>query len=418
MRLKKFPTTVTKRAADGEERSSLAGTGWAPAAPVLSGTFVTPETSLGLAAVFAAVNVISRDLASLPCHIYRYFPDGGREIDKKKPLEEALNVTPDQERDSFSFWQTSMAHPLGWGNSYSKIVRHPRSGEVIGLNLRHPSKTKPKRNDQGKLFYEFDNGERLAPWDVLHIAGLGFDGIQGYSPITVCRQTVGLGLGVEQFGAAFFGNGAVPKGMIKMGNKRLSEAAQDNLRNQINYRYQGSQNAHGLLFLEEGMDWVNTQVNPDDGQWIETRGFQVKEIARIYSMPPHKLGDYSESHLANVEEANEDYVTKTLMGWLCKAESQLNFKLLTPADRLTHTIGFDLEALLRANTAARMAKWQTLRNAGAVNADEIRLAEGMNPIGSEKGGDLYLVQGQYIPLNQVGKQPASTTPPKMRIVKP
>lgn len=391
-------------------RSSLTGTGFVPASPVLSGTFVTPQSAQSLAAVYAAINCISRDIATLPRNVYKRLEGGGREIDSNRELNELIMVSPDGERDAFSYWQTCMSHVLGWGNSYSEIVRNSR-GEPVELNVLHPSKTKPMRTDSGRLFYHLDNDRKLPAENVLHFAGYGFDGIQGYSPITVARQTIGLGLAVEQFGASFFGNGMTPKGLIKL-MKTLSPRAQANLRDQLNSRHQGPQNAHNVLFLEEGMDWINTQINPNDGQWLETRNFQKKEIATIYSLPPHKLGDYSESHLANVEEANDDYITKTLLGWICGLESQANFKLLSRADRKTHFIAFDLDALERASTAARMSKWQTMRNLGAINADEIRLREGFNPIGVDKGGDLYVIQGQYMPLDQVGKQPS--TPPSKR----
>ena len=157
------------------------------------------------------------------------------------------------------------------------------------------------------------------------------------------------------------------------------------------------------------MDWVQNSFSPDDGQFLQTRQFQVLDIARLYRMPPHKIGDYSQSHLANVEEANLDYVAMTLAGWVTMWERELNRKLLTREQRRTHQIGFDMSVLLRGNSAARMTRAQTLRNTGAWSANDIRRSEGMNPIAAELGGDKYLVQSQYVPLDQVGVVPPKFT---------
>jgi HK97 family phage portal protein len=390
--------------------------GYVPAAPVLSGTFVTPETALGIAAVYSCINVISRDIAVLPRTVERRLPDGGFEPEtagELGDLNEVLSMQPNSDMDAFRWMQSQMGHVLGRGNGYSEIVR--RKGFVVSLEKLHPVKTIPKRTDgsgsgrRGQLYYELDNKKRLAPENVLHFAGLGFDGIQGYTPLTLMRQTIGLAMGAEQFGAAFFGNGAVAHGWLKTA-KKLTEAAVNNLRKTFNQIHQGSQSAHQIGILEEGMDWVPNQISPEDAQMILTREFQVKDIARIYSITPHKIGDYSESHLANVEEANLDYVAMTLMGWVVMVEFQLNSKLLTREQRRTHRISLDMSALLRGNIQAQMLRAQTLRNTGAWSADDIRRDQHMNPLGPKIGGDKYLVQSQYVPLDQVGKIPAA--PPK------
>jgi HK97 family phage portal protein len=378
---------------------------------LLSGTFVTPETALALAAVYAAVNVISRDVAGLPRNVCLKLKGGGREIDETHQVQDLVHSTPNGEVDGFRYWQTTLNHVLTRGNGYSEIVRD-RAGIPRELHLLHPSKTIPKRTGSGRLYYELNDGatgtsgetKKLDPENVLHLAGMGFNGLVGYSPITVARQTIGLGIAAEQFGASFFGNGATIGGIIKSARK-LGEAAVNNLRRTFNQVHQGSQSAYQTAILEEGMDWMPATVSPEDSQFILTREFQVKDIARLYGLPPHKIGDYSESHLANVEEANLDYLTMTLYGWVCMVEAQANMKLLTTEDRRTHEICLDMEALMRGNTEARMKKYQTMRNVGAITADEIRLKEGLVPVGEAKGGNMLIVQGQYIPLDQVGKQP-------------
>lgn len=391
--------------------------GYVPAAPVLSGTFVTPETALGIAAVYCAINVISRDIAVLPRYVFRGYPDGGREIERTGylgDLNDLISVQPNDDMDALRWMQSEMAHALGRGNGYSEIVR--KKGFIQSIQILHPAKTVPKRTDAndggkpGRLYYELDNKKRLAPEDVLHFAGMGFDGIVGYSPITLMRQTVGLTMGAEQFGAAFFGNGARPGGWLKTA-KKLSEPAVNNLRKTFNQIHQGSQSAHQVGILEEGMDWVDNQISPEDSQFIATREFQVKDIARMWSIPPHKIGDYSEADMANVEQSNLDYLTMTLMGWVAMIEAQLNTKLLSREDRKTHFIELDHSALIRGDIAAQMLRITTLRNTGAWSADDIRRDQRFNPLGPKIGGDKYVVQGQYVPLDQVGKMPSSTPKP-------
>jgi HK97 family phage portal protein len=385
-----------------ELRALNGGGGYVPSAPVLSGTFVTPETAIGLSAVFCAINVISRDVSCLPRNVYRKLPDGGRVIDEAHPIQRLIRRKPNDHTVASRFFQSEMAHVLGRGNGYSEIIRDD-GGRATSIHMLHPSKTVPKYTEGGDLYYELtEKKKKLWPDQVLHFAGLGFNGIQGYSPITVCRQTIGLTFGAEQFGAAFFGNGAIPKGILRY-PKRLTEAAINNLRRTFNQVHQGSQSAHQLAILEEGADWVNTQVSPEDGQFIATRQFQVIDIARIFSIPPHKIGDYSQAHLSSVEEANLDYLATTIYGWVVMLEDEMDDKLLFEDEHLTHEIRVDMSALMRGNAAARIAYYQGLRNMGAISADEIRRKENLNPIGEAEGGNLYLVQGQYIPLGQVGK---------------
>lgn len=394
-----------------QSRSRGLGVGAVPAAPVLSGTYVTPQTAMTLSAVYAAVSVISRDMAMLPIHLYEKTADGGLRLDPTDYYEELLGIETDDDTPSLKFTLDTQGHTLGWGNGYAEVVRDKR-GKADDLHILHPSKTVPKRRENGALYYKLSNDRELLPENVLHFAGLGFDGISGYTPLTVCRQTVGLAIGAEQFGAAFYGNGAIAKGILKT-PKKLKEEAVNNLRRSINQVHQGSQSAHQFMILEEGMDWIQTQISPEDSQFIATRMFQVLEIARLYGLPPHKIGDYSQSHLTNVEESNLDYLTTTLMFWITMRERVLNRRLLTRDDRKKWTILFDITAFLRGNATARASVYQTLRNLGAINADEIRIREGMNPIGPAKGGDKYLVQAQYTPLEKAGEpRPALTPEPK------
>jgi len=390
--------------------------GYVPAAPVLSGTFITPETALGVAAVFSAINVIARDIAVLPLQVYRRLPNNGREIEtggQLGELNELLNVAPNEDLDAFRWKRDKMGHVLGRGNGYSEIVR--KNGFPVRLELLHPAKTIPKRASNtpggrvGKLFYQLENERRLDPDNCLHWAGLGFNGLVGFSPLTLMRQTIGIAMAAEQFGASLFGNGAFTSGWLKVA-RHMGEAALHNLRKTFNDIHQGPQSAHLIGILEEGMEFQPNQINPEDAQMIATREFSVKDIARIFAIPPHKIGDYSESHLANVEEANLDYVSMTLMGWVAMIESQCNVKLLTREQRRTHFIAMDMTRYLRGNIQAQMLRIQTLRNVGAFSADDVRVDQGLNPLPSGVGGDKYVVQSQYTTLDQIGKVPPVSRP--------
>lgn len=394
------------------------GSGYVPAAPVLSGTFVTPETALGVAAIYAAVNCISTDCASMPAHVFERRGDGGRNIvtgGDFRDLDSLISEEPNDDMDAFRWRQTSMEHVLTRGNGMNEIVRD-RKGFPREIHLLHPAKTKIMRTEvpqgssqRGRLYYQLENEKNLAAENCLHFAGMGFNGVQGFCPIVVCRQTIGTSIARDQHSAAFFGNNARPSGWIRM-LKRLSEAAQNNWRKTFNQIHQGSQSAHQIGFLEEGMEWVQSNFSPQDSQLILTAEFQVKDIARIWRLPPHKIGDYSESHISSVEEANLDYETTTLYGWVVMQEAALNRLLLTRDQRRRYVICIDMSALLRGNVEARMKRIETMRNCGAWSVDEIRLSEGYNPIGPEMGGDKRLVQMQYMPLEMLGKAPPK--PPK------
>jgi HK97 family phage portal protein len=198
---------------------------------------------------------------------------------------------PNEEVNAFRFLQSIWGHVFLWGNGYGEIVRNGR-GEPKAIYLLNPAMCQPKRDDHtGKLYYLLnDNMKRLAPENVIHVAGLGFDGLVGYSAINLAKQAVGLGIATEEFGAAFFGTGATPGGILKT-PKKLGAAARQNLRQSIYEIHQGSKNAHNLMVLEDGVEWQPTTMPLEDAQFLATRAFQNLEIARIFGLPPHKLGD-------------------------------------------------------------------------------------------------------------------------------
>jgi HK97 family phage portal protein len=423
--LRRYGTTLTKRAPRSAGKRSLgkgravSNSGFMIGSPVTSGILVTPATALNFVSVFCAVNTIATDLATLPLGPYRREGEGARVPAPEASGARLLANCPDPDSgdaNAFRTRQATMGHVLLWGNGYLEIRRNGR-GAPTGLTPLNPATTQPRRDDRtGKLYYHLiDVDRKLLPENVVHIAGLGFDGIAGFSVIHFCRGGVGLGIATENFGGSFFGNGATPSGILKT-PRRLSPLARQNLRESIYQVHQGSLNANHLMILEEGLDYAPRTMPLEDAQFLATRQFQVLEVARMYRIPPHKLMDYSKGAQASVEEANRNYEETTLLGWATAIEAEVDNKLLFQTERdrgvfYHHNFG----RLNRANTQVRTGYYQVMRNTGAMSADDIRAAEGLNPIGTEKGGDAYVIQGQYVPLDQIDRvhvdqAPARTDP--------
>lgn len=398
--MKRVPSILRRRRPAAEERSSLVQSafGSAYAAPTLAGVAVTPHSALTLSAYFAAINVISRDVASMSLDVYKIRPDGGKEVDDSRPVQELLSVSPDGERNAARYRQMSMGHTLGHGNTYSEIQR-TQGGEPYALHPLDPSTTHPARTKAGRLVYRIENGREIPSEDVLHVAGLSFDGITGYSPAALMREAIGLGKGAEQWGATVFGNGAIPRGVIKS-KKTLSPEARRNMRQSWNEIHQGSRHAHNIAILEEDTEFLPINISAEDAQFLATRAFQVLEVARMFSIPPHKIGDYSQAHLANVEEANLDYFTTTLLGWLVAIEAEFNRKLLSAADRKSHVIAHNMASLLRGNSVARVQYYKALADMGVITPNDVARFESLNPIGPD--GDKRLVPLNMTTLAQAG----------------
>ena len=378
-------------------------------APVMSGVAVTPETSLTFVAVFAAVNVISTDVASLPLRTLRTLRTGGRVRVPAHPTYNLVYLEPNENTTSMRFRQALMGHVLLWGNGYAEIERL-KDGTPAAL---HPLSPKPndtwaEKNRHGQMVYQIDGGRRsLLPENVVHIAGLGWDGLSGYSPIALARQAVGLGIAAEQFGASFYGNGSSPRGALQV-KKRLTPEGIRNLREGWEAVHQGTVNANRTAILEEGTEWKGIGMSPQDAQFLDSRKFQVVEIARLYRLPPHKLGDYSQAHLANLEASNLDYLATTLGPWVEVWEQQFNSKLFTRRERAHGLhVSHDLTALLRGNMQARADYYQRRFMMGSISPDEIREREGDNPIGGP--ASKTYVQMQLVPLG---------TEPKAAITEP
>lgn len=373
-------------------------------APTLADVFVSPQSALTFTACFSAIRTISEDVASLPIRVIQDLPDGGSQLRPDHPTQKLLTESPNGEISSFNLIESWVSHVLGWGNAFLECERST-SGKPLALHLLHPSATRPLRED-GQLYYQIqgsqEQGKLLHSDYVVHLAGLGFDGLVGYSPIAMCREAIGLGKALEEFGASVFSNKVLPGGILTYPNK-LDDASKQRIRESLSLEHSGRGRQHSTMVLDNGMTWTPTSIAPEDAQFLATRQFQVLEIARIYRLPPHKLGDYSQSHLSNIEASNMDYLQTTLRGWLTRIERCLTLKLFSEAERkMGYRCKFDMKSLLRADSKTRSEYYQKMLALGVYTVNEIRALENLNPISEEAGGNLRFVPGNYAYLDGSG----------------
>jgi HK97 family phage portal protein len=290
-----------------------------------------------------------------------------------------------------------MGHLLIWGNAYAQIIRDGR-GKVLALYPLLPDKMTVDRTDKGEVYYIYNkNGEyyTLHNHEVLHIPGLGFDGLVGYSPIAMAKNAIGMAIATEEYGARFFANGANPGGVLEHPGVVKDPAR---VRDSWNTVYQGSGNAHRIAVLEEGMSFKSIGIPPEQAQFLETRKFQINEIARIFRIPPHMVGDLEKSSFSNIEQQSLEYVMYTLDPWVVRWEQSLQRALLTEAEKKTHFIKFNVNGLLRGDYASRMKGYAVGRQNGFLSTNDIRELEDMNRIPIEEGGDKLLVNGNMVDL--------------------
>ncbi len=375
-----------------------------------AGKPVNEHTAMQITAVYSCVRILAETVACLPLHVYKYNDSGGKEKYLQHPLYKLLHDEPNPEMTSFSFRETLMTHLLLWGNAYAQIIRNAR-GEIIALYPLMPNKMTVDRDKNGRLFYLYqrntedaptlgkDNMVYLDPSDVLHIPGLGFDGLVGYSPIAMAKNAVGLSMATEEYGAKFFANGATPGGVLEHPGTIKDP---QKIKESWNMAYQGSANSHRVAVLEEGMKYQQIGVPPEQAQFLETRKFQINEIARIFRIPPHMLADLEKSSFSNIEQQSLEFVKYTLDPWVVRWEQTMCRSLLRESEKPTVFIKFNVDGLLRGDYASRMNGYATARQNGWMSTNDIRELENLDKIPAELGGDLYLINGAMTKLQDAG----------------
>ena len=374
-----------------------------------SGKPVNERSAMQMTAVYSCVRILAEAVAGLPLHLYRYTESGGKEKAIDHPLYLLLHDEPNPEMSSFVFRETLMTHLLLWGNAYAQIIRNGKN-EVIALYPLMPNKMEVDRDERGQLYYKYQrsNDEAptmegssviLKPSDVLHIPGLGFDGLVGYSPIAMAKNAIGMAIACEEYGAKFFANGAQPGGVLEHPGtikdpQRVRESWQRS--------FGGSGNANKIAVLEEGMKYTPIAISPEQAQFLETRKFQINEIARIFRVPPHMVGDLEKSSFSNIEQQSLEFVKYTLDPWVIRWEQSIMRSLLSPEEKKTYYVKFNLEGLLRGDYQSRMNGYAIGRQNGWMSANDIRELENLDRIPTEEGGDLYLINGNMLPMKNAG----------------
>lgn len=373
-----------------------------------AGVRVDAETAYEYSAFWAGVRVISEDVATLPLITYQRL-DRGKRRAAEHPLYPVLHDAANPMMTAAQFRQTLQGHALTWGNGYAQIVRD-NGGRMRELWPLRPDRTTPEIHRRGagalEVWYRYTDGtngiyELIAPENVLHIAGLGFDGICGYSVIHYARNSLALGLATERYGASFFGNGSRPGGVLSHPGV-LSPEAKKRIATDWDNSHRGLDRAQRVTVLEEGVSWQQIGIPPEDAQFLQTRQLQVTEMARWLRLPPHKIADLERATFSNIEHLQLDYVSSALRIWLVTWEQTIALRLLTETERSTYYAEHLVDALLRGDTMSRYQAYAIGRQWGWFSANDVREKENENPV---EGGDTYLVPLNMVPADQLALDP-------------
>ena len=372
-----------------------------------SGKSVNERSAMQITAVYSCVRILSEAIASLPLHLYKY-TDTGTAKATDHLLYLLLHDERQREMTSFVFRETLMTHLLLWGNAYAQIIRNGK-GEVLALYPLMPDRMNVDRDESGEIVYEYmvsqedapiNSGStvKLSPSEVLHIPGLGFDGTIGYSPIAMAKNAIGLAIATEEYGSKFFANGATPSGILEFpGTVKEPERVRESWNKGF-----GGENKHKVAILEQGMKYTPISISPNEAQFLETRKFQIDEIARIFRVPPHMIGDLEKSSFSNIEQQSLEFVKYTLDPWVVRWEQSIKRTLLLPDEKGTYFAKFNVDGLLRGDYQSRMNGYATARQNGWMSANDIRELENLDRIPAELGGDLYLINGNMTKLEDAG----------------
>ena len=367
-----------------------------------SGKSVTAQTAIQLSTVYACVRIISETIASLPLGVYEATDNGNlKALDH--PLYRLLHDEPNTEMTSFVYREVMLVHLLVYGNSYSQIIRSGKN-HIAGLYPLLPDHMDVDRDSKGNLTYTYTTSDGktvvIKPEDVLHIPGLGFDGVVGYSPIALEKSAIGLGIASEEYGSKFFANGARPSGILTHPNTVKNPKA---LRESWNAAYGGSSNANRVAILEEGMRFEPIAIPNNEAQFLETRKFQVDEICRIFRVPPHLVGNLEHATFSNIEHQSIDFAVHTIRPWLVRIEQAMNRALFSEQEKGRFYVQFNIDGLMRGDYKSRMEGYAIARQNGWMSANDIRDLENLNPIPADQGGNEYMVNGNMVPITSAMK---------------
>lgn len=355
-----------------------------------AGVYVDHDIALTFSAVYRAIAYISQTIALLPWDVLLETSDKTRKLPNHAAWS-LLRKRANPEISAFSFRETILAHALAWGNGYAEIERD-LGGRPIALWPIAPNRVEPRRAESGEIVYLVWNygAERteIPAYDMFHLHGLGFDGLIGYSVISLAARTIGLGIASESYASDFFANGAISTGALKH-PKNLSKDAQERLRENLNATIQGSGKRFNIPIFEEGMEWIDMMVKPEDAQLILTRQFQITDVARWFGLPPHKLADLMRATFSNIEEQNLEVHNDAHMPWIVRLEQEADYKLISSRERGVRT-KLNPRGLLRGKDKDRAEYYKLMADYGFYTINEVRRYEDLDPIGPD--GDEHIVQ--------------------------
>lgn len=365
------------------------------ASPTSSGVNINERTALQISAVFACVRVIAESIGSLPLHVYQRKDPRGREKALTRREYTLLHDAPNNRMTACVFREVMTAHVLLYGNAYA-LIELDGSAKTKALWPLSPSSVRVELAADRSLRYVVRDGvtnkdESYTYEEIVHIPGLSFDGVSGLSPVVLHREGIGLAQALESFGAEYFGNGIAVSGILQA-KKNLSLPAQERLKAQLTNEHTGRGRRHKFIVTEEDMDFKPTSVQANNAQFIESRKFQISEIARVFRVPAHLIGDLEKATFSNIEQQSLEFVEYTLRPWLVRWEQELNRKLF-PISGFTaseYYVEHNIDGLLRGDFQTRMVGYGTGRQWGWLSVNDIREKEGLNPLKAEDG-DQYLV---------------------------
>ena len=376
-----------------------------------SGEMVDERSAMQISTVYACVRLLAESVAQLPLHLYRASENDGQEKACEHPLYKILYREPNPEMTSFSYWEAVMTHLLLWGNSYSQVVRDGRNN-VLGLYPLMPENVEIDRTEKGELYYIYHAYTNEVPGDtnkdiifrrdeILHIPGLGFNGLVGFSPVAMMKNALGTTIAVEKYGSSFFRNGAQPAGVLEHPGVLKNP---EKIRENWSKVYGGANNAHKVAVLEEDMHYKPISLPPEDSQFLSTREFGVEEICRIFRVPPHMVQDLKRATFSNIEHQSIDFVVHTLDPWLVRIEKAIVKDLLVEEEKDEYFPKFNVDGLLRGDYKSRMDGYSVGISTGIISPNEARRKENMPALPEGEGGDFHIVNGTFIKLKDVGQQ--------------
>jgi HK97 family phage portal protein len=356
-----------------------------------AGVNVSPETAIKSTTVYSCVRLLSETLASLPLNIYRR---SGRkkEVAYDHPAYWLLHDEPNENMSSFQWREAKQAKTLLWGNGYSEIERNG-AGQPLALWPLDSSMTVVDMIDSRKFIKTRVDSKTVAipDYDCLHVSGFGYTGLSGLNPVLTNKGAIGLSLAAEKFGQTLFENGVRASGVLEHPGE-LSDPAYERLKESFAKQYAGVKNSNKPILLEEGTKWSQMSMTPEDAQILELRKFQVAEVARIFNVPLHMIGDLDRATNNNIEQQSLEFLVYSIRSWLVRWEQELNRKLLARSERGQYFFKFNVDGLLRGDNKSRWESYRIAREIGAYSTNDILEKEDMNPV--KHGDDDYVV-----PLN-------------------